>query len=263
MGERVGDRRHVPRLVARRDQHLADRVDELRRPTARRSRRRRPRSPAVISARLRRSSAMVMRPGKLLGDLAVDPLQQAPALGERVAVVALVAAHAADVERHVEAQPVEVVLLQPQERVVADELAHLAAAVVGPGVAPGRLAAPVVVEVDAALVVLAPAVELPEVEVARAEVVVDDVEDHRDPALVRGLDERLEALGPAVGALDGEDVGGVVAPGDVAGELRRRHDLHRVHPEPLQVPELARSRRRRSRPSPRRDGGTCRRASRR
>ena len=181
---------------------------------------------------------MVMRPGKALGDLAVDPLQQAPALLEHVAFVALVTAHAADVERHVEAQPVEVVLVEPVERVVADELADLAAAVVGPGVAPGRVAAPVVVEVDAALVVLAPAVEPPEVEVARAEMVVDDVEDHGDPAPMRGLDEGLEAVGAAVGALDGEDVGGVVAPGDVPGELHRRHDLHRVDPEPLQMAEL-------------------------
>ena len=85
---------------------------------------------------------------------------------------------------------------QPVERVVADELADLAAAVVGPGVAPRRRRAPVVVEVDAALAVLGPAVELPEVEVARAEVVVDDVEDHGDAALVGGFDERLEAPRP-------------------------------------------------------------------
>ena len=174
----------------------------------------------------------------MLGDLGIDPLQQAPALLERVPFVALVAAHAADVEGHVEAQPVEVVLVQPVERVVPDELADLAASVVGAGVAPGGVAAPVVVEVDAALVVLAPAVELPEVEVARAEMVVDDVEDHRDPAPMRGFDEGLKPLGSAVGALDGEDVRGVVAPGDVPGELHRRHDLHRVHPEPLQMPEL-------------------------
>ena len=32
MGKRVGDRRHVPRPVARRDQHLADRMHELRVP---------------------------------------------------------------------------------------------------------------------------------------------------------------------------------------------------------------------------------------
>ena len=32
MGERVRDRRHVPRLVARRDQHLADWMNELRVP---------------------------------------------------------------------------------------------------------------------------------------------------------------------------------------------------------------------------------------
>ena len=88
------------------------------------------------------------------------------------------------------------VVLEPHQGVVADELADLAAAVVGAGVAPRRVVAPVVVEVDAAAVVLAPAVEPPQVEVARAEVVVDDVEDDREAVLVRGLDELLEALGP-------------------------------------------------------------------
>ena len=132
------------------------------------------------------------------------------------------------------------VVLEPHERVVADELAHLGAAVVGAGVAPRRLRAPVVVEVDAAAVVLAPAVEPPQVEVGRAEVVVDHVEDDREAA-PRGppRTKSLKPVRPAVGALDGEDVRGVVAPGAVAGELGDRHDCDGVHAEPLQVVEPA------------------------
>ena len=120
--------------------------------------------------------------------------------------------HAADVKGHVEAQPVEVVLVQPVHRVVADEPAHLLATVVGAGVAPGCLGAPVVVEVDATLVVLAPPVELPQVQVARTEVVVDHVEDHRDSPLVRLAHERLERLRTAVRRLHREEVRWVVAP---------------------------------------------------
>ena len=88
------------------------------------------------------------------------------------------------------------VLFEPHQGVVAEVLAHLLAAVVGTGVAPGRRRALVVVEVDAARAVLAPAVELPQGEVARAEVVVDDVEDDGDAVRVGGLDEALERVGP-------------------------------------------------------------------
>ena len=156
------------------------------RPTARGSRRRRRRASRSSPSSWRRSSAMVIALRVAFADLAVDPLHQRPAV---VDVVAAVAGDRADVQRHVEAQAVDVELVEPHQRVVADELAHLAAAVVGPGVAPRRRRLVVVVEVDAALVVLAPAVESPEVEVARAEVVVDDVEDDADAALVRLADE--------------------------------------------------------------------------
>jgi len=47
--------------------------------------------------------------------------------------------------------------------------------------------------------------------------------------------ERLERVGAAVGRLDGEQVGGVVAPRDVAGELERRHDLDGGHSEVLEI----------------------------
>jgi hypothetical protein len=54
----------------------------------------------------------------------------------------------------------------------------------------------VVVEVDTAAIVLGPAVELPQIEVAGTQVVVYDVEDHRNALLVGALDEPLERTGP-------------------------------------------------------------------
>ena len=57
--------------------------------------------------------------------------------------------------------------------------------------------------------------------------VVDDVLDHREPALVGLADEGLEGVRAAVGALDREGVGRVVAPRHVAGELGDGHDLDR------------------------------------
>src|SRR5207244_6729300 len=119
--------------------------------------------------------------------LAVDPLHQAPAVGDVGAGIRVRAPHVADPAGGVPAKPVAVPLLQPHERVVTNVLPHLAATVVRPRVAPRRLPPPVVVEIDPAFLgtpVRAPAVELPEVEVVGAEVVVDDVEDDGDAATV-------------------------------------------------------------------------------
>ena len=65
--------------------------------------------------------------------------------------------------------------------------------------------------------------------------VVDDVEDHRDPRGVGIADERLQVVRRAVRALDRERIGGVVAPRPVAGELERRHQLDRPDPEVAEV----------------------------
>ena len=156
--------------------------------------------------------------GVALADRRRDRAHEVPALGQVAGAEAVDGAH---VEGRVEAQPVEVELLEPHQGVVVQVGAHLLAAVVGTGVAPRGRRALVVVEVDAALAVLAPAVELPQREVARAEVVDDDVEDDRDAVPVGLLDEALERVGAAVAALDGEGVGRVVAPGVVTGELGR------------------------------------------
>jgi hypothetical protein len=106
------------------------------------------------------SSAMVIFPG-WRDCLRVDPAQEAPAVAEIGAGIVVVAPDVADPSGGVEAKPVAAVLFQPEQGIVAQILADLAASVIRAGVAPGRRAAPVVVEIDAAAAVLAPTVELP------------------------------------------------------------------------------------------------------
>ena len=79
--------------------------------------------------------------------------------------------------------------------------------------------------------------------------VVDDVQDDRDPVPVCGLDEALQSGGPAVGVMGGRDVDAVVAPTALARSLGDGHQLDGRHPELPQSPELGARPRRRSRRS--------------
>ena len=91
------------------------------------------------------------------------------------------------------------VFLEPHEDVIEEVLTDLAASVIGPGFSPRRVGPVVVVEVDSAAIVLGPAVELPKIEVAGAQVVVNNVQDHRDALLVGALDELFERQRASVG----------------------------------------------------------------
>src|SRR5581483_869032 len=99
--------------------------------------------------------------GEALADVLVQLLQEAPAV---VQLGGAGAVDRADVQGRVAAQPVHVVLVEPHQGVVAQELAHLGPAVVGARVAPGGAGALVIVEVDTAQPVAMPAVEAPQVE---------------------------------------------------------------------------------------------------
>ena len=99
------------------------------------------------------------------------------------------------------------------------------------------MGATIVVEVEAAIAALVPAVEAPQIKVGRAEMVVDEVKNDGDATRVRRLDEARERVRAAVGALDRERMGRVVAPTHLAGELERRHHLDRVHAEPGEMVE--------------------------
>ena len=193
----------------------------------------------VIQSLFCRSSATVIFHGCCAADLVVDPLQQAPAIREIVGRVVVVPVAIANIDDGIETQAVQPVLVEPEQRVVADVLAHFRAAVIGAGIAPGRVGAAVVVKVDAAVVVdAAPAVEAPEIEIARSEVVVDHIEHHGDALGVRRFDEPVQALRTAQRRFHRERLRRVVAPRVIHREFDHRHDLDGVDAEIVQVGEL-------------------------
>ncbi len=116
----------------------------------------------------------------------------------------------------IDAQAVDVKLVDPLQRVVDEEPAHVVAvrAVEVERRTPGRRVARG--EVRA---VFAQVVSL------GAEVVVDDVEKQGETALMTGIDKPLERARTAVRRLRGADVRSVVAPVARAGKLRDRHQL--------------------------------------
>ena len=122
--------------------------------------------------------------------------------------------------RRVEPEPVEVVLAEPVERVVEEQVADAARARVVEvhGPAPRRL---VPVGEDGP--------ERGEVGAVRAEVVVDDVEEHGQALAVRRVDEPAQVVGPAVGVRRRVERGAVVAPAPLAGEVGERHELDGRH----------------------------------
>jgi hypothetical protein len=111
----------------------------------------------------------------------------------------------------VEAQPVEVDLLEPVQRVVDEAVAHgvRLRTVEVDGRAPRRAAPPAEERRRVAGQVTA----------VRAEVVVDDVEKHRDAARVCGLHEALEVIGRAVARVGRKRQHAVAAPVAAAGEV--------------------------------------------
>src|SRR5665213_1300299 len=127
----------------------------------------------------------------------------------------------ANLVHRVEPQPVEAVLAQPEQRVLHEQLAD------GLGPRPvnvdRRTPRRVMPRREERRGVLRQIVSL------RPEVVVDDVQQHAQPARVRGVDERLELIGRAVGVLRGEWEHAVVAPVARTARLRQRHQLDRGH----------------------------------
>src|SRR5262249_27654114 len=73
----------------------------------------------------------------------------------------------------------------------------------------------------------------------RAEVVVDDVEEHHQIELMRGVDELLEIVWRAIGCIGGKGQNAVVAPIAPAGKIVDRHELDRRDPETGQAWQCA------------------------
>ncbi len=232
----VTERPHVAPPVGHRRHRLPDRVDEAAVPLGAEpgaADLHRCGQPGVVAEIL----GDVELPRLALHRLSGDALAQPPPIGHVMGRVVVVAVHVPDVGGGIPAQPVTAELLEPHPGVVGQEVRHLRAPVVGTGVAPRSLTAGVVVEVDAPFVVLGPAVEPPQVEVGRAEMVEDHIEKDGD-AMGMGIpDQRLESPRSSIRLLDGEDVRRVVAPREVGAELCRRHQLNGVHPQVAQIAE--------------------------
>src|SRR5829696_8366153 len=130
----------------------------------------------------------------------------------------------------VEPQPVEVEVAQPLLGALERPLAHRVAVrvVVVDRLAPHRLV--LVGEVRAE--------GLDGRRARRADVVVDDVEDHGEALAVRRVDELGEPGRATVGRLRGGDVDAVVAPAVAPGELADGHQLDRRHAEVAQAGEV-------------------------
>jgi hypothetical protein len=119
----------------------------------------------------------------------------------------------------VDAQAVEVELLQPVQRVVDEEVAHPAAAraLEVDGRAPGRVQRRIE-EVGCVGV---------QVVALGSEVVVDHVQQHHQSTLVRGGHKGLQIVGRAVAGFGGERQHAVVAPAAATGKVGHRHQLTR------------------------------------
>ncbi len=142
-----------------------------------------------------------------------------------------------DALRGVEAEAVEVELLDPVARVREEELAD------GRGVP--------AVEVDGGaplgLVPFGEVVlrELREVVAVRPEVVVDHVEDDGDVLLMSFVDEAAQVVGLAVEPRRREEADAVVAPAEATREIGHRHQLDARHAQARKLFQLRRRRRER------------------
>jgi hypothetical protein len=141
--------------------------------------------------------------------------------------------HGAAVEDRVdgvEPQAVDVEVADPALGALQHPLADAAAVavVVVHGLAPHRLVHAGEVRAE----------RLEGLNAGRADVVVDDVEQYREPLGVGGVDEPLEPLRAAVGGMRGRQVDAVVAPAVAAGELGHRHQLDRRDAELAQAAQV-------------------------
>ncbi len=138
----------------------------------------------------------------------------------------------------VESKPVEMKLLNPIFGVLDEEVAHRprVGSVELDRIAPGRFvsAGEETGRVEGQEIPLG------------TEVVVNDVQQHCDPAFVRGLDESPEVVRSSVACVRSVKKGSVIAPVPAALEVTDRHDLDGRHPKVREVVQLESSARKRA-----------------
>ena len=71
-----------------------------------------------------------------------------------------------------------------------------------------------------------------------SEMVVDNVEDRRDPLFVTGVDQPFQPQGSAVGVLRGEWISAIVSPVSSPGKLRDGHEFHGRDAQGLEIGDM-------------------------
>ena len=113
----------------------------------------------------------------------------------------------------VEPQPVETVFVQPVQRILDGEGAHLRYPIIDRAAPGGLRLREETRRIAAEIISLG------------TEVIVDHVEKHHQPAQMRFIDQRLEIVGASIGAVRRIPQHAVIAPVAPAGEIRQRHQL--------------------------------------
>ena len=125
--------------------------------------------------------------------------------------------------RRIEAQAVEAVFVEPIKRIMGEEIAHFASPERDRRT-PRCLRAFVEERLGIAVQVIP----------VRAEMVIDDIEQHHQPKRVRVVDHRLQLARRAIRLIGRERQHAVIAPVARAGEIGDRHQLDRGHAEVAQ-----------------------------
>ena len=76
---------------------------------------------------------------------------------------------------------------------------------------------------------------IPQIIPFRPKVVIDHIEDHRQPMGVTGINQLSQIFRPPVPCMGGEEIDSVVSPVPVAGKLGNGHQFNRRHPQVRQV----------------------------
>src|SRR5437763_3269401 len=131
----------------------------------------------------------------------------------------------------VQPEPIELVLLEPVERVVNEEIAHW----------PTLRAIEVDRRPPRRVMTFRKESRRVEVQIvsARSEVIVDDVQEHHELPLMGLVDETLEVVRCTIGAMGRKGEDAVITPVALALERRDGHQLERCHAHRREVIELS------------------------
>ena len=239
MDNRISHRLQVAEVIVVADQRGAYGVDKFTIPL-------RPKTSPTFTGTLGNPGVLleILGDGERTGitflELFVDPLHQRPALGQIMGGIVAIAVAIADVNGRIPTQAIEMILINPHQRVITQILAHFGSAIVRPCVAPGGSGALIVIEIDATQIILVPAIKAPEIKIAWPQMVVDHIHDDTDAVGVGTFDKILECIRTAIVAFDRKDRGRVIAPRNATSEFHRRHQFDHIDAKRLQVGQLGR-----------------------